>query len=147
MCQTRIRSSRLSKKVFKVWLTRCVIQYLGKIFIQNKMTTINFFENKKFAFALSIFVILIHQLIFQKIIPNAQGFLGHDYDYVIPYFIFGKFWYINNYFSIPWFTPSFCCGLPFYSDPQSMFYSLPQIIFLIFDDPIFCIKFVFFYFL
>ncbi len=110
------------------------------------MINTNFFDNKKFAIFLSILIILIHQLIFQNIIPSSKGFLGHDYAYVIPYFIYGKFWFINNYFSIPWFSPSFCCGLPFYSDPQSMFYSIPQIIFLVFNDPIFSIKLTFFLF-
>ena len=49
----------------------------------------------------------------------------------------------NNFFSIPWFTPSFCCGIPFYADPQSMYYSIPQIIFLIFN-PILSVKIIFF---
>ena len=36
----------------------------------------------------------------------------------------------------------FCCGIPFYADPQSMYYSIPQFIFLIFN-PISSVKIIF----
>ena len=77
--------------------------------------------------------------------PNNNGFLGHDYEYFLPNFIFGKIWFKNNLLSVPWFTPSFCCGIPFYPDPQSMFYSLQQL-FYIFFEPILATKFLFIYF-
>jgi hypothetical protein len=59
--------------------------------------------------------------------------------------MFGKIWFANNLLSIPWFTPSFCCGIPFYPDPQTMFYSLQQLFYIIFE-PIFATKILFFYF-
>ena len=101
-----------------------------------------FIENKLFVFLL-LFIFIIHQYIFQNFFPNSKDFLGHDYEYFMPSFIFGKIWFFNNFLSVPWFTPSFCCGIPFYADPQSMYYSIPQIIFLIFD-PILSVKIIFF---
>ena len=98
--------------------------------------------NKFFVF-LFLFILIVHQYIFQNFFPNSKDLLGHDYEYFIPNFIFGKIWFSNNFFSVPWFTPSFCCGIPFYADPQSMYYSIPQIIFLIFN-PILSVKIIFF---
>ncbi len=104
-------------------------------------------ENKlknNFLFLLISFLILIfHQLIFQKFFPNNEGYLGHDFEQFIPNLMFGKIWFDKNFLSIPWFTPSFCCGIPFYADPQSTFYSLYQLIFILFD-PISSIKLIFF---
>ena len=99
-------------------------------------------ENKFFVF-LFLFIFIVHQYIFQNFFPNSKDLLGHDYEYFIPSFVFGKIWFSNNFFSVPWFTPSFCCGIPFYADPQSMYYSIPQIIFLVFD-PILSVKIIFF---
>ena len=101
------------------------------------------FVNQKSAIIIfSIIILFIHQLIYQKIFPTSQGFMGHDWQQNMSYFIFGKFWFEKNFLSIPWFTPAICCGLPFYADPNSMFYSIPQLIFIIFDDAIFSTKFV-----
>ena len=100
-----------------------------------------FIENKFFVFLLLI-IFIIHQYIFQNFFPNSKGLLGHDYEYFMPTFIYGKIWFFNNFLSIPWFTPSFCCGIPFYADPQSMYFSIPQIIFLLFD-PIVSLKLIF----
>ena len=100
-----------------------------------------FIENTFFVFLLLI-IFIIHQYIFQNFFPHSKGLLGHDYEYFIPTFIFGKIWFFNNFLSVPWFTPSFCCGIPFYADPQSMYYSIPQIVFLIFD-PILSVKIIF----
>ena len=101
-------------------------------------------ENKFFVF-LFLFIFIVHQYIFQNFFPNSKDLLGHDYEYFIPSFVFGKIWFSNNFFSVPWFTPSFCCGIPFYADPQSMYYSIPQIIFLIFN-PILSVKIFFLFF-
>jgi hypothetical protein len=100
--------------------------------------------NYKFYFIL-IAIFAAHQIIFLKFFPNVRGLLGHDYEQFLPYFIFGKIWFKNNLLSIPWFTPSFCCGVPFYADPQSMFYSVQQIFFILFE-PIFAVKLMFIYF-
>ncbi len=102
-------------------------------------------ENKlknNFLFLLTSFLIFIfHQIIFQKFFPNNEGYLGHDFEQFVPNLMFGKIWFEKNFLSIPWFTPSFCCGIPFYADPQSTFYSFYQIIFILFD-PIYSIKLI-----
>ena len=101
-------------------------------------------KKKIFNYSLFILIFLIHQYIFLNFFPNNNGFLGHDYEYFLPNFMFGKIWFKNNFLSVPWFTPSFCCGIPFYPDPQTMFYSLQQF-FYIFFEPILATKFLFIY--
>ena len=106
---------------------------------------INKFNKNKLFTLIFLFIFIIHQYIFQSFFPNSKGLLGHDYEQFIPNLIFGKIWFYNNFLSVPWFTPSFCCGIPFYADPQSMYYSIPQFIFLFFN-PILSIKIIFFIF-
>ena len=50
----------------------------------------------------------------------------------------------KNFLDIPWFSPSFCCGT-LYSDPQTSFYSVQQIFYLIFE-PVLATKILFSYF-
>jgi hypothetical protein len=53
--------------------------------------------------------------------------MGHDFTFVLPNLLDGYLWFRNNgFFTPPWFTPSFCGGQPFFADPQSIYYSLPQ---------------------
>ena len=106
----------------------------------------DFFEQRSTIVVISSTILFVHQLIFQNLFPTSRGLLGHDFQQVMNYFIFGKFWFDKNFLSIPWFTPTFCCGLPFFSDPQSMFYSIPQFIFIMFDDPILSIKLTFLFY-
>ncbi len=97
--------------------------------------------SKKIFFYLFVFLIIFtHQIIFQKFFSDN---LGHDYEQFVPNLIFGKIWFQNNFLAIPWFAPSFCCGIPYFADPQSMFYSINQLVFLIFD-PIQATKILFF---
>ncbi|HJO77119.1 MAG TPA: hypothetical protein QF874_00575, partial [Pelagibacteraceae bacterium] len=106
---------------------------------------INFLKNNYFFIIFFLGILFCHQIIFQQFFPNQKDLLGHDYEQFIPNLIFGKIWFKNNFLSIPWFTPSFCCGIPFYADPQTLYYSIPQIIFLIFD-PVLSLKVTFFIF-
>ena len=57
--------------------------------------------------------------------------------------IFGKIWFFKNGLSVPWFTPHICCGLPFYADAESEYYSLTQLLFIIFK-PLTSFKVLFF---
>jgi hypothetical protein len=60
--------------------------------------------------------------------------LNGDYILSVPAAIFGKIWFLKNgLFEIPYFNAATCCGIPFYADPQSAYYSLQQFLFLIFD--------------
>ena len=54
--------------------------------------------------------------------------MGHDYTLMMPNLLNGHIWFRNNGVTIPWFTPAFCAGQPFFADPQSFYYSLPQLI-------------------
>ena len=104
-----------------------------------------YLKNNYFVYLLALLVVLAHQIIFQDFFPNKNLLLGHDYSQFIPNFIFGKIWFNNNFLSIPWFTPSFCCGIPFFGDPQTMYYSFQQLIFLLFS-PLLSLKIMFLFF-
>ncbi|MDE3011566.1 MAG: hypothetical protein KGI67_11820 [Pseudomonadota bacterium] len=68
-----------------------------------------------------------YELCFGRFFPNINGNLGHDYAYVLPDLLAGDYWFrANGPFAVPWFTPAFCGGRPYYADPQSMYYSLAQ---------------------
>jgi len=103
-----------------------------------------FIKNYLF-FLLAISVILVHQFIFQSYFPNKNLLLGNDYSQHLPNLVFGKIWFHNNFLSIPWFSPSFCCGMPFFADPQTMYYSFQQL-FFIFFSPLLSLKLIFLFF-
>ena len=105
----------------------------------------DYFKKNYLFFLLTIIIIFFHQYIFQSFFPNKNLLLGNDYSLVLPNFIFGKIWFNNNLLSIPWFSPSFCCGTPFFADPQTMYYSLQQL-FFIFFSPLLALKIMFFIF-
>ncbi|MDH5638620.1 MAG: hypothetical protein OEZ04_09020, partial [Nitrospinota bacterium] len=66
-------------------------------------------------------------LVYGGFYPNKHGMMGADYTYFIPRLLDGYYWYhLNGPWQVPWFTPSFCGGLPFFGNPQSMYYSVPQ---------------------
>lgn len=59
--------------------------------------------------------------------PNVQGGLGHDYSGILPWLMAGRYWFASNGLgAVPWFTPAFCGGQPFFSDPQTFYYSVTQ---------------------
>src|SRR6266536_3780640 len=58
-----------------------------------------------------------------RLLPTADGMLGHDYSYFLPYLLSGVQWiYQNGWFAIPYFTPDYCGGIPWLANPQSVFY-------------------------
>ena len=65
-------------------------------------------------------------IIFASFFPLPGGLMGHDYSIAATGWLDGHIWFSNNGLSVPWFTPSFCAGQPFFPDPQSAYYSLPQ---------------------
>lgn len=66
-------------------------------------------------------------LLYGGFFPNEFGRVGHDFAYFLPAYLDGYVWWAKNgLLEVPWFTPSFCAGLPFFADPQSGYYSLPQ---------------------
>ncbi len=104
-----------------------------------------FIKKNYLFFLLSLIIIFIHQFIFQSLLPNNSSFLGHDYSLVLPNFLFGKIWFDKNFLSIPWFSPSFCCGVPYFADPQIGYYSFQQLLFIFFS-PLVALKISFFIF-
>lgn len=88
----------------------------------------------------------IHYLIFSQFFPNAQGKLGHDYQYNLPLLLDGYYWFLNNgFFSLPWFTPSFCGGMPLMANPATFYVSTTQwFAFLV--DPLTSVRLTFFLF-
>lgn len=65
-------------------------------------------------------------IIFKIFFPLPGGRMGHDFALQLPAWFEGHIWYANNGLGVPWFSPSFCAGQPFFPDPQSVFYSFPQ---------------------
>ena len=101
----------------------------------------NLFLNKRISFLLISFVIIfIYNLIFLPYLNT--GFYHYDFQSFLTRFIFGKIWFLKNGLSIPWFGPHICCGIPFYGDPESQYYSINQLLFL-FLSPLSAIKIIF----
>jgi hypothetical protein len=76
-----------------------------------------------------LLILVIYHLIFFRFFPTEQGNIGHDYSYFLPNLLNGTYWFRNNsLFSVPWFTPAFCGGVPFFPNPQNIYYSIPQML-------------------
>ncbi len=70
--------------------------------------------------------ILIASLQLLSLLNSGGDLAGHDYAFFIPRLLDGLLFFKAQGFSIPWYSPSFCGGLPYFPDPQSMYYSFPQ---------------------
>ncbi len=78
---------------------------------------------------LSIYSLLLlsYHGIYGRFFPTAQGTLGHDMGLAFASMLDGFIWFAKNgWWEVPWFTPSFCGGQPYFADPQSGYYSLLQ---------------------
>ena len=95
---------------------------------------------KIYFYLISALVIFFHQYLFQYYL--SSGYFHYDWQSALSRLIFGKLWFLNNGLAVPWFTPHVCCGLPFFANPQSEFYSLTQILFNILQ-PLAFIKILF----
>jgi hypothetical protein len=81
-----------------------------------------------------------HFLLFSQFFPNAQGKLGHDYQYNLPLLLDGYYWFLHNgCWSLPWFTPSFCGGMPLMANPATFFFSTAQW-FTFVTDPVHAVR-------
>jgi len=79
-------------------------------------------------------VAVIHPLWAGRWFPTASGTVGHDFAGTLPAWLEGAWWFRENgLLPAPWFTPAFCGGVPLYADPQSGFYSLPQLLAFVVD--------------
>jgi hypothetical protein len=78
--------------------------------------------------------IIIYHSIFSIFYPNYTGTLGADFSYEFPRYLAGYFWQQQNgLFSIPWFSPHSCGGVPFFVHPNSTYFSLAQYLALFFS--------------
>lgn len=80
--------------------------------------------------ALLIYALLLAAFaaIFGEFFPLPGFRLGHDYALGLTAQLDGYFWFRNNGMAVPWFTPSFCAGQPYYADPQSTYYTVMQLL-------------------
>ena len=90
---------------------------------------------------LTLIVLFFHQIIFLDYLNFGK--FHFDFQSTLSRLIFGKIWFFKNGLSVPWFTPHICCGLPFYADAESEYYSLTQLLFIIFK-PLTSFKVLFF---
>jgi len=65
--------------------------------------------------------------IYSRLFPTSLGTLNYDCSLVFAGMVDGYIWFAKNgWWEVPWFTPSFCGGQPFFADPQSGYYSVLQ---------------------
>jgi hypothetical protein len=103
--------------------------------ILNKYFTLNedIKKNNYIFYFLLLFILFIHQIIFQNLIIFDNSMVAEDFYFSLPNLIFGKIWYLKNgLFNPPHFIASQGGGIPFYADPQSSYYSIFQIFFILF---------------
>ncbi|MBL8860025.1 MAG: hypothetical protein JNL28_16065 [Planctomycetes bacterium] len=87
-----------------------------------------------------VLVVGLHALVYGRYLPCADGSIGHDYAYYFPDLLSGAYWFQQNgAFSIPWFTPAFGGGLPFYAHPSCGYITFPQVA-AIAAGPIFAVR-------
>jgi hypothetical protein len=78
-------------------------------------------------------LLLFYHIILRNFFPNSSGGIGNDYEFFLPRILDNFIWIEHNgFFSIRWFTPSFCGGLPSFGNPQDMYFTLPQLFSLVF---------------
>ena len=81
-------------------------------------------------------VFAAYVFIYGRYLPDESGTIGHDYALFLPHLLDGYYWYLaNGLWEVPWFTPSFCGGIPVFANPQTPYFSLPQV-FTLWLDPL-----------
>jgi hypothetical protein len=86
------------------------------------------------ALVLCLSLSLYHAAFAAYFAPGAR--VAGDYGLALPGMLAGHIWYRNVGLSaVPWFTPAFCGGQPFFADPQSGYYSALQL-FTAWVDPL-----------
>jgi hypothetical protein len=71
--------------------------------------------------------LLIYLLFLLVYVNLSYPWIGHDYRYFLPRLLDTRVHYLNNGFTVQWFTPSFGGGLPAYFHPQHLQFSLQQL--------------------
>ena len=69
-------------------------------------------------------------LVASPLMPIPGVGFGVDWAYFLSYLLVGDQWIrANGWLTPAYFTPAFCGGIPFLANPQSMQWSLPQLVF------------------
>ena len=83
-----------------------------------------------------IATLVAYHALFGGFFPGPGGTIGHDYSYFFPQLLNGAYWFTNNgLLEVPWFTPAFGAGMPYYPNPINTYYSGPQLL-AFFMDPL-----------
>lgn len=62
-------------------------------------------------------------------LPGPDGLMGHDWSYVLPRLLAGSYWIEQNgALDLPWFTPAFQGGTPFFAHPANAYASVLQVL-------------------
>ena len=86
-------------------------------------------QRGEISYVLRVYLLLLifYHWIYGAFFPTHQGTIGHDYSLSLPSLVDGFIWFAKNgLWAVPWFTPGFCGGQPFFADPQSGYYAVPQ---------------------
>ncbi len=84
-------------------------------------------NDRIYAFAAWGLFLSVFHFLYHGFFPTERGTLGHDFGLALSGCTDGFIWFAKNgLFEVPWFTPSFCAGIPLFADPQSGYYSVPQ---------------------
>lgn len=74
-----------------------------------------------------ILLLVAYHGIYGAYFPTPLGTIGHDFGLCLAGTVDGFIWFAKNGpWEVPWFTPGFCGGQPYFADPQSGYYSVPQ---------------------
>ena len=101
--------------------------------LKKQAVALNFKFSDLFSSDSSIFwllfslLVVAYYLFWADFFPNQNNHLGGDYRYVMMRLLAGYYWFeTNGLWSLPYFTPAYCAGNVFFTDPQNAYFSLPQ---------------------
>lgn len=78
-------------------------------------------------FGVGLLLLNAWEWVFGAFFPTRNATLGNDWAHKLPLLLDGTSWFLQNgWLSVPWFTPSFCGGIPLFPHPASFYVSLPQ---------------------
>lgn len=91
----------------------------------------------------SVCILAIYFYLYAGFFSGSRAPIGDDYQQQLPNLLAGYFSFsTNGIFSIPWFNPAQCGGIPFYADPGHGLYSIPTLLTAL-VNPLFAIKLTF----
>ncbi len=74
-------------------------------------------------------ILIPYALVHLRWLPGTDGLVGHDWSYVLPRLLAGSYWIEQNgALDLPWFTPAFQGGTPFFAHPANAYASVLQVL-------------------